>query len=244
MEENFVKKMLETEQNLSMPVFDSLKPFIQNSIDARNASGNTNLHESSQNGLSDEVRILLKLGADTNKSFRGKTSFHLAIENGHFEVAKILLENGADVNEIINRITPLHKAAENGDVEMAEFLIQNGANIEAKTGCHEQDAICTCFHRDCENTPLHFATEMGHFKVVEMLLQHGADVNAENKRYMTSLHLAACNMNAKIVQILLKHGAKKDAKDCRGFGKTPLQLAEQNRLGNFEKFEEVFQLLK
>ena len=242
--QNLVKTMLETEQSMSKPVVDGLKPFIQNSIDTRNASGYTNLHEASQNGLVDEVRILLKLGANINERIWGKTSFHLAIKNGHFEVAKLLLENGADVNEMSNRITPLHKAAEDGHVEMAEFLIQNGANIEAKTGCHEQDAICTCFHRDCENTPLHFATEMGHFKVVELLLQHGADVNAENKRYMTSLHLAACNMNAKIVQILLKHGAKKDAKDCQGFGKTPLQLAEQNRLGNFEKFEEVFQLLK
>ena len=60
---------------------------------------NSDLIKYSTRGELDEVKTLIKNGADVNaKNEGGWTALMMASENGHNEVVKILIENKADVN--------------------------------------------------------------------------------------------------------------------------------------------------
>jgi ankyrin repeat protein len=60
-----------------------------------------------KNGYLEIVELLLKNGADTNKSTKyGETPLSIACKYGHLEIVELLLKNGADVNPI--RTDPKH----------------------------------------------------------------------------------------------------------------------------------------
>ena len=85
-------------------------------------------------GNTDEVLMLLKMGADVNaRDEDGKTALHNASQSGYTEIVRLLLDNGADVNAKDNYgRTALHNASESGYTEIVRLLLNNGADINAK----------------------------------------------------------------------------------------------------------------
>ncbi|XP_050683157.1 protein phosphatase 1 regulatory subunit 12B isoform X2 [Leptidea sinapis] len=84
-------------------------------------------------GDKDEVKRLLKLGADINTAnIDGITALHEACIEDNFDMVQFLVENGADVNRADNEgWTPLHATANCGFVSIARYLLENGADVAA-----------------------------------------------------------------------------------------------------------------
>ena len=175
--------------------------------------GWTDLHSAAFDGNVEEVKELLKKGANPNvREKDGDTPLHVAARKGSVDVVELLLKHGADPN-ILDKYgwTPLHNAAREGHVEVVKLLLEHGAdpNIQDEYG----------------DTPLHDAVFKGHVNVVELLLKHGADPNIQNKYGWTPLHAAASEGRVEVVKLLLEHGANPTVKDK--YGNTPLDLARE-----------------
>lgn len=115
--------------------------------------------------------------------------------------------------------TPLHYAATGGHTDVIEVLLDAGADVNARGSRGE--------------TPLLLAASKGNVEVVELLIDNGADVNQPGSDKRTPLHKAAMVGDLEVVKALLKGGADPAAVD-RG-GKTPVDLAEHYRAGNYTK---------
>ncbi len=181
------------------------------------------LHEATEAGDVEQVKLLILKGADVNaKKANGWTPLHFAAYYGQKEVATVLLGAGANVNAAnASDSTPLHLAVEFGAKYVPELLVAKGANISARD--------------KAGNTPLHYAAGRleVHQDLLELLIIKGDDINARNNRGQTPLHLLprGTKQNANLeltVSALLAHGAEVDAKDNSGC--TPLHFAGQRKV--------------
>jgi ankyrin repeat protein len=87
---------------------------------------------------------------------------------------------------------------------------------------------------DLLDGPLFEAVEQGLAYQVKQLLIAGANPNALAGGQMTPLHTAAVHGELEVFRLLLDNSADITAKTVRG--KTPLQLAEQNRQEHIVSF--------
>ena len=128
-------------------------------IETRNKDGYTPLSLAVRELDVNMVKMLLRLGANPNSTYRGGSRYlvhYLAnddrvLENNNLEdssdedekkyllskqleIMKLLLENGANVNEIQPSygFTPLHYAVKNYNHNLVELLLKHGANTELK----------------------------------------------------------------------------------------------------------------
>ena len=94
------------------------------------AKKGTPLLRAAQNGQILAVQILIRAGADLNKTNKdGATPLFLAAQEGHIAVAQLLLEAHADVNKANNAgATPLFIAAQNGQAGVVQILMSAGAD--------------------------------------------------------------------------------------------------------------------
>ena len=91
----------------------------------------TPLHRAAATGHEDEVRKLLKSGADVNaRDGLGRTALHQAVESRQEIVAKLLLESGVDVDAKDHSLsTVLHLAVMDRQEMMVRQLLEKGTNI-------------------------------------------------------------------------------------------------------------------
>lgn len=177
----------------------------------------TALHFAAYFGCETSVAILLKHGAQVNKSTTlcAIRPLHLAIRShaANFVVmVKILVEHGADVNGPDRyHYTPLHVALwlRGGHAGIVGLLLDKGAQINAK----DNSGL----------TPLHNAVAAQYASIVDVLLSKGAHINAKDYEGRSPLHIAV--NNATIMGILLDKGAHINAKD--NWGQTPLHRASK-----------------
>ena len=137
----------------------------------RTEPGLTPLSIAARAGRLDNVRLLLKSGADPKARTRdGETLLHRAIPGGA-EMVRLFLDLGVDVNQADARLsTPLHEADK---PEVIALLLSAGADVHAK----EVNWGATPFHR---------AAERG-VEQVQEFLRHGADVQAQDERGRTPI---------------------------------------------------------
>lgn len=85
----------------------------------------------------DEVRRLLRAGADPNSRYRdGYRPLHVAVINRHAGIVDLLIQAGAEVEAKTKAgDTALHLAVEKLDLTVARELLDRGANPNARNGC-------------------------------------------------------------------------------------------------------------
>ncbi|XP_001628674.3 ankyrin repeat domain-containing protein 11 [Nematostella vectensis] len=104
-------------------------------VSKRNERGETALHLASIKGDVDELRSLIKAGANVNiKDYAGWTPLHEACNFGHISIVEELIKAGACVNTPgYESITPLHDAIINNHVQVVELLLYHGADPDKMT---------------------------------------------------------------------------------------------------------------
>lgn len=216
-------------------------------VDRLDGEGFAQLHRAVSGGRLDDVKALVKAGANVNVrqgTFKG-TPLQYAATQGHAEVVKFLIESQAtlDAADTFGR-TPLMWAADKGHTDVVRLLVNHGADQKAKTNTGwtalryalqsgNADVVNLLKGQvkidDLDNdgfSDLHRAASGGQADRVRLLLDAGADVNVRQGTFKgTPLQYAASEGHAEVVKLLLKTDAAVDATDS--VGRTPLMWAAQ-----------------
>ena len=153
--------------------------------------------DAAMRGDIDEVRELLRTGADVNAAQGdGMTALHWAADNGDAGIAQILVYAGASLESItrLGSFTPLMVASREGNTDVIAALLGAGAKVDAVTETGER--------------AIHLAAYAGSAEAVSLLSAHGADTNArELSSGQTPLMFAAAYGRADVVRVLMESGA-------------------------------------
>lgn len=197
-------------------------------------------------GKLDEVKALVKKGADVDSEYSsGRTALIMASANGHFNIVKYLISKGAKVDAKDNfGYNALCYAASHGHLNICKYLIKKGASRinEAEqefkgtklmwyAGLGYSKTVASLISKGADinktdtagNTALFYAIKFNNLKTVKYLIKKGANVKKQNYKRETPLHWAIQSGNVEIVKYLIKKGARvyKEDRD----GKTPLHYA-------------------
>jgi ankyrin repeat protein len=196
--------------------------------------GSTPLQWAVFHGNTDEVKRLLKAGADAKAlNAYGVDAMQLAADASNTELIALLLKAGADANSPNpDGETALHLVARAGNLDAAKLLLRAGAAVDAR-------------ERFGSQTPLMWAVARRHPDMVELLVSKGADVNARSairdyqrvataesrakqldRGGLTPLMYAARENCGACVEILLKHKVDVDKPDPSGM--SPMVIAMLN----------------
>ena len=137
-------------------------------------NGISPLHKASVNNKLDEVRRLLKEGANVHsKNINGWTPLHSAALEGHVDVVTELIKAGAYVNaRNFRHTTPLVIAAWANHPDVVSLLIKHNANLNAQT----EDGW----------TALHVAVRKRHTNVIIYLTLGGIDPRIRDNTGLTA----------------------------------------------------------
>jgi ankyrin repeat protein len=165
----------------------------------------TPLMRAAEAGNADDVRKLLKAGANVNEALGrlGLTALTFAAARGHLEVVKLLLEAGADPNAaggvahvgFFTVLTYAMNPHNKNRFEIIDTLIAAGARLNPPNSW--------------PTSPLDTAVSSNDIALVKELLKRGSDVNWENQIGSTALVTAilVSERNVEIVRLLLEAGA-------------------------------------
>jgi|GEM_PF-5028316 FOG: Ankyrin repeat len=163
-------------------------------VNARNAEGDTLLHDRTRAEDEASMRLLLARGADPNaRNGRGESPLFLtppfdrAYAPPTWRTLDLLLRAGADMNAQNNRgETLLHQAAERDNLALAEALLARGAapSLRNREG----------------RTPLHLAVRQRNAALTTALMQRGADPDAPDLHGDTPARYARRTYNRPLME--------------------------------------------
>ena len=204
----------------------------------------TPLMRAADAGHLNDVRRLLKAGADVNKKLDGLglTALMLAARRGHLEIVTVLLKAGADPNAAggvahFGFYTPLIMAMNRQNknrLEVIDALIAAGARLNPPPPFPE--------------SPLDAAVKANDIEMISALLKRGSDVNWEDGRGRTALATAVTlgEPNVEVVRLLLNTGADPNkprlsvGDDCESIMKF---LEEQQTMSRNKVTDEITRLI-
>lgn len=174
-------------------------------VDAEDKDGQTLLYIATCNNNFDMVRLLVKMGADINKTFAGWTPLFNACYNNNSDMAKFLIQNGA--SNTINYVnfwgrTALYWACRNNNLQLARYLLENGASSSV-------NVITTFFG----GTNLYWACYNGNFELMKLLIENGARETINNTDKLdgkTIIYWACLRGDLRMVKYLVENGANID----------------------------------
>ena len=203
------------------------------------SQGRTLLMLAAMNGCKEQVKMLLRQGADPNlQDEDGRTALSLAAEKcladmveaslkeddntdsaddysilpENAKIARLLIENKADIDVRDNEgRTPLSYAAGAGNEAVVSLLLGKGADLGSRDEQRWTSLLC--------------AAERGHAAVVSLLLEKGADPNVRDEDGWTPLLSAADSGDEEVVSLLLEKGANPNCQDDEG--RTAVELATE-----------------
>ena len=178
------------------------------------SNGKTALMLAARDGNMEEVKRLLKNGADVNRANKnGGTPIMYATLGGNLNIVKILIELGADPNAAAeNGWTALMISAAKGYSAITKQLLDSAADPNLQDIYHW--------------SPLMRAVYEGRDEVAMLLLTDPrTNVNHRGENGVTALHIATVQSDSNLVVLLLEHGADKTIADHSG--RTPYEIARQ-----------------
>ena len=224
-----------------------LKSLLNEDVNARDADGDTLLHQACISGRPDVAKLLIDNGADIHvENIYGYTPLKLACDHKSPEIVRLLIKSGADINvqDYLGR-TPLQFAFGEKLYDIATLLIKKGAAINEKDSgglaplhwaClrNQSDIAALLIEKsayindpdDAGRTPLHWAAGRNYQNITQLLIDNDADINAQDNEGRTPLHLAIENNYNDIAKLLIENDADINARDATG--KTPLYYAIEN----------------
>ncbi|RYP44151.1 hypothetical protein DL768_009360 [Monosporascus sp. mg162] len=131
-------------------------------IDGHGTDGETPLIRAATRGLTENVRVLLDLGACVNaRDCMNDTSLLRAAKNGHGDTIRVLLERSADLNmKGLSDWTALMSAVTSGNIQVVQLLVRAGADLLAESAWGD--------------SALSIATRHGHVEIATFLADNGA----------------------------------------------------------------------
>ena len=154
--------------------------------------------DAAMRGDLDEVRELLRSGADVNApQSDGLTALHWAADNGDAALAGVLIYAGANMAPLTRNdaYTPMHMAARGGHAEVIALLLEAGADpavATSRTGV----------------TPMHLAAKAGSGEALRALAAGGAEVDARDHQWGQTPLIFAAGFNRLVaVNALIELGA-------------------------------------
>ncbi|MGI2257521.1 ankyrin repeat domain-containing protein [Candidatus Cardinium hertigii] len=187
-------------------------------INQVDSMGHTLLETAVRKNDTEQVKKLLKKGANPNIHEQHSDLLYSAVYHKNKEIVSLLLSHGAEVLfDKDGKSSVIREAAHEGDIgqEILDIILCHFADIGKK------DSVGL--------TPIHWACRDGHLSVVKHILAKDRSVvnNTDNLYKFTPLHWASRRGFKEIVEILVSNGASKTAKSRSSF--TPLMLAISNR---------------
>lgn len=150
---------------------DYLRLWLKNSNDLDLGMQNHPIHEATEAGWAEGVRLLLDHGVDVNcrEHYFSWTPLHAAASGNEPLVLKLLVARGADLNaKATDGETALHTVTwQKYGLQSAKLLIEYGADINASD--------------NESNTPLATAVSNGNWAMVRLLLEHGAEPTSKEE---------------------------------------------------------------
>ncbi|XP_050686549.1 protein phosphatase 1 regulatory subunit 16A-like isoform X1 [Eriocheir sinensis] len=199
------------------------------------------LMEAATRGSIEDLRALLKSGADPNmKNHDGLTALHQCCIDGSSETVALLLKYGADVNVTDQDLwTPLHAAATCGHFKVVTMLVKAGADVTVVNGDGDMPHDITeeevtlqylkneMMKRNISTEDLEQIRRKPHdllLSDVESVLAAGDDLNQRvGQKGETFLHVAIAQGHNDIVKLLLDKKASATVEDNDGW--QPVHLA-------------------
>ncbi|SCB63976.1 unnamed protein product [Fusarium graminearum] len=211
---------------------DILNCMDKSQIDARDADGDTALHNATRRGFKRVALKLFSVGADVSVvNDSGNQPLHIACFKGLFWFAKELVNRGADIEAGDKHSqSPLFIASWEGHADIVELLLQHNAETKV-LNVNGVTPMSMAFNWVTNNngwSPLHEAISDDRMDVVDLLLEAGARVDHRDDDGWTPLMSAVCRDNVAATRKLLEHdktlGVRQlETRDALGY--TPLAVA-------------------
>ena len=194
----------------------------------------------------DEVKTLLKKGADINlheKNGLKGTPLMYAASTGNIELCKLLIENNANINQLdVNKDHALNWATFYGHIAVMKLLIKNGADLTFKSKHGTAlDVSQRLWHHDSvanvfRHTKLAKSLSKNEQKFIKSikendyvalakLLKRGISPNLKDEIGIPVLQIASQNGNMQMVRFLVNNGAEINC--INRVGQTPLTWASR-----------------
>ncbi len=168
------------------------------------------------------------------------------------DLVRLLAEHGANINirhgkhssgnQRLNKTdaTPFLLAAETGDLPLLRLLLELGADPSLKNKDHVTPLLAACGVGILSNGDETAGTEEEAIATVQFLLERGADIHAVDDRNNSAMHGAAYKSWTKLVAFLAENGADIKIWNRKNhFKRTPLEIAQGHRPGNFRPSPET-----
>lgn len=171
----------------------------------------TALHKASAYGHTNVVKLLLKAGANADRTSNvQRTALHEACMGGHKATVMELVQYVTDLNLVDNYgQTAAHIAAYHGETECLNVLIDSGCDFN----CGDKQ---TC-------TPAHLAAMKSHPETLRCLLDNDVDILKPDAQGRTSVHYAALYGSTACLKVFKEYHVNLKITDH--FGGSPLHLA-------------------
>ncbi len=215
-----------------------------NGVDAK--EGATPLYWAVTYGYDHFIALLIKAGADINKSDKdGRTPVYAAAQNGHTKAIVALKAAGANMNTPKpSGATPVFIAAEKGHAAAITVLKAAGADVntpkwdgatpvfiaaakghsEAISALHAAGANMDT-PKSSGTTPIWVAAQEGHVEVIRALKAAGANMNTPKPDGTTPVYAAASYGHVPTISAL--HTAGANVNTVANDGTTPIWIAAQ-----------------
>jgi ankyrin repeat protein len=189
---------------------------------ARQESLDRDLLWAIDSGFRDEVRALLKSGANPNARYRRDDQE----ENLLQRISRLLFRRG-EARELGERA--LHCAARSGQIGTLKLLIERGAPVRDPEDREEKLLLAGC--------------ESGKVEMVKALLDLGLDPNERNQ-YSSAIERAIWWGNPKMVQLLIDRGANLSAGGTSITAQSSLVSVSLLRVARERGNPEIIRILK